>query len=193
MRPEFSGVRMRPRLHLTMFTAINFIFREFFSICLLQSKPQDLPVSNNLLSLCLVIYTAENVLLAQHKVTLFKAVAASLLETLLVTVITLVILGLSNRAARWRQTLTALIGTGCIMGLVALPIFYGSILAGTDALRAIIFLLYAVLLVWNIMVMSHILRHALDTSFAFGVIFALTYIFITSILVHLVIPELDSA
>ncbi|MGH8119543.1 MAG: hypothetical protein ACRESK_02905 [Gammaproteobacteria bacterium] len=184
---------MRPGLRLTMFTTINAVFREFFSICLLQGKPQDLPVSNLLLSLCLVIYTAENVLLALHKVTLIKALEASLLETVLITIITLVILVLSHRASRWQQTLTALIGTGCIMGVLALPIFYGSTLANTDALRAVIFLLYVGLLVWNISIMSHILRHALDTSLVFGVIFALTYIFITSILINLVIPELESA
>ena len=177
-----------------MFTAINVLCKLFFRICLLQRKPQDLPASNALLILCLIFYTAVNVLLSLHKVTVFKALQASFLESVLIVILTIAILRFSRRGERWLQTLTALVGTGCIMSLLALPIFYGSTLSSTDALvRVIIFLLYLGLLVWNITVMAHILRHALDTSFIYGVIFALTYIFITSILINLVIPELEAA
>jgi len=193
MLPKTHGMRMRSRLFLIMFMDIKVICREFFRICILQRKPQDLPASDTLLALCLIIYTTANVLVSLNKITLPKALEASLLDSILVASITLVVLGLSHRTARWKQTLTALAGTGCIMSLAALPIIYGNTIAGTDALRAVLFLLYMGLLVWNITVMGHILRYALDTSFVFGVIFALTYIFITSILINLVIPELEGA
>ena len=177
-----------------MFTAINVLCRQFFQVCLLQRKPQDLPASCALLILCVVFYTAVNVLLSLHKITVVKALQASFLESVLIVIITIAILRFSRRQERWLQTLTALVGTGCIMSLMALPIFYVSTLSSPDAqLRVIIFLLYMGLLVWNIIVMAHILRYALDTSFVFGVIFALTYIFITSILINLVIPELEAA
>jgi hypothetical protein len=121
-------------------------------------------------------------------------VQAGVLEPVLVTIITLVILRLSRYGQRWLQTLTALAGMGCIMGLLALPIFYGSTHVGADALlRVVMFLLDLGLLTWNVVVMAHILRHALDTSFAFGIIFALAYIFITSIIINLVVPELGVA
>ena len=181
----------KPCSFLNMFTGINAIFRTFIRVCLLQSRPQDLPASSILLTLSLVIYTAVNVLLALYKITVIKALQASMLESLLVSAITFIILMLCRHGERWLQTLTALAGTGCIMSLLALPIFYGSTHTSADAfLRVVIFLLYLGLLLWNVTVMAHILRHALDTTFAFGVIFALTYIFITSMLIDLVIPEL---
>jgi hypothetical protein len=177
-----------------MFTDIKIILMEFFRICLLQRKPQDLPASRMLLTVSLVSYTAANVLLALDRIKLSKAVQAGVLETVLVTIITLVILRLSRYGKRWLQTLTALAGMGCIMGLLALPIFYGSTHVGADTLlRVVMFLLDLGLLTWNVVVMAHILRHALDTSFAFGIIFALVYIFITSIIINLVVPELGVA
>ena len=39
--------------------------------------------------------------------------------------------------------------------------------------------------------MGHILRNALDTSLGIGVVFALTYIIITSVLINALIPELN--
>ena len=174
-----------------MLTAINTICGKFFRICLLQCNPQDLPASWLLLTICFVSYTAANILLALRKVTLIMALQAGVLESVLVIALTLVILRLSRHEQRWVQTLMALAGTGCIMSFLALPIFYGSAYAGADALLGtILFLLYLGLLVWNITVMAHVLRHALDTTFFFGAIFALTYILITSMLIDFVIPEL---
>ena len=176
---------------LDVFTAIKFILREFFSICLLQRKPQDLPASRMLLTVSLVSYTAMNVVLALDRIKASKAVQAGVLESVLVSMITLVILGLSHHGKRRVQTLTALAGTGCIMSFLALPIFYGGVHGGADALlRAVMLLLYLGLLLWNVVVMAHIMRHALDTSFAFGIIFAMIYIFITSIIINFVVPEL---
>jgi len=177
-----------------VFAAIKIILGEFFSLCLLHRKPQDLPASGMLLALTLASYTALNVILALDRITVVKAMEAGILESLLVTIITFVILGLSHLVNRWMQTLTALAGTGCIMSLLALPIYYGSSYAGSDALlRTILLLSYLGLLIWNIVVMAHILRHALDTSFVSGIIFAMIYIVITSIIINLAVPELGVA
>ena len=177
-----------------MFTSIKIILREFFSICLLRRKPQDLPASRLLLNVSLASYTVVNIVLALDRIEAVKAVQAGVLESVLVTLITLVILGSSHYIKRWVQTLTALAGTGCIMSLLALPVIYGSAHAGADALvRTVLLLSYLGLLIWNVVVMAHIMRHALDTSFGFGVIFAMVYIVLTSIIINLVVPEMGVA
>jgi hypothetical protein len=71
------------------------------------------------------------------------------------------------RSARIVQTLTALLGASAIIGLVV-AILVAVLPALPDLLRIAIF-------VWNMFVIAHILRHALDTWFALGCLIAFAY------------------
>lgn len=164
--------------------AVNALFRAFFNICLLKKGPQDLPLSRELLALCLLLYTAVNILLALTTTTPARAIASGVLETALVSVLTIIILRLSRHPGRWVQTLIALTGTGCILGIMALPLFAGSLLFDSgELLQALLVILYLILIIWSLAIMGHILRHALDTTMGVGVVFAITYILITSLLI----------
>ena len=43
--------------------------------------------------------------------------------------------------------------------------------------------IYLILIIWSLAIMGHILRHALDTTMGVGVVFAIFYILITSLLI----------
>jgi hypothetical protein len=164
--------------------AVITLFRAFFNICLLRKKPQDLPSSYDLLLICLFLYATINSLLALTTTTPGNAVLSGVLETFLVSVITLGILKLNRHPERWVQTLTALTGTGCILGILALPLFSGALLLNTgDLLQVLLVILYLILIIWSLAIMGHILRHALDTTMGVGVVFAIFYILITSLLI----------
>ena len=168
------------------------LFRTFFRICLLQFSPAQLPRSYELLAVCLIAYTLVNFLLALFTAPPLDAVLASLLESLLVALITVGLLGLHRHYGRWVETLMALAGTGCILGMIALPLFYGGTLLRDDSLlQAFMLLVFIALVVWNILIMAHILRHAASTSFGLGIVFALAYIFITSAVIAAVLPGLE--
>ena len=174
-----------------MYTIISTLFKAFFNICLLRTGPQDLPKSYDLLAVCIVVYTIVNFVLALYAASLLDAILASIIETMLVALITIGIVRLNHHPERWLQTLMALSGTGFIIGLIALPLFYGGALAQNDQLlQAIILFIYVLLIIWNVLVMAHILRHAMDTTFGFGIVFALTYIFITSMIISILLPDL---
>ena len=115
------------------------IFNAFFNICMLKNGPQDLPLSPALLALTLFCYTLVNILLALSSTPVTYAVMSGLLETTVVSVITVVILKLSRRSGRWNKTLMALAGTGCILGLLTLPLFAGGLLINASgALQAVL-------------------------------------------------------
>ncbi|MBM2830696.1 MAG: hypothetical protein HW411_1486 [Gammaproteobacteria bacterium] len=174
-----------------MYTVTRTLFKAFFDICLLRIGPQDLPKSTGLLTICLIAYTFINFVLAWYAAPLLDAVLASIIETALVALITFGIVKLNRHPERWSQTLMALSGTGFIIGLVALPLIYGGAVAQNDQLlQAVILFMYVLLITWNVLVMAHILRHAMDTAFGFGIVFALTYIFITSLFISILLPEL---
>jgi hypothetical protein len=170
--------------------AVNTLFRAFFNICLLKKGPQDLPLSRELLTLCLLLYTAVNILLALTTTAAVRAIASGVLETALVSTLTIIILRLTRHPERWVQTLTALTGTGCILGIMALPLFAGSMFPGAgDFLQALLVILYLILIIWSLAIMGHILRHALDTTLGTGVVFAIIYIVITSVLIGAIVSR----
>ena len=161
-------------------------------MCLFRRKPQDLPQSFELLVICIIAYILINFLLGLNTSTSIRAIQSSFLETLFISIITIVILKLNHHTERWLKTLMAITGTGCVIGLFALPLFMGVFTLETGSLlRALILMVYLFLLIWNIAVMGHILRYALETTMGFGVLFALIYIVITSILIGVLMPPAE--
>ncbi|NIN35213.1 MAG: hypothetical protein GWO08_12845 [Gammaproteobacteria bacterium] len=167
------------------------LFKNYFEICLLRKNPQDLPRSTELLAVSLALYIAISTLVIVYTAPLATAMASSVIEILLVSLITWVILRLHKKPERLMQTLTAIVGTGCIISLFAIPLIYSGMLWQTgEVLQSVAALLYLALVIWNIMVLGHILRHALATTLGFGIVFAIIYIVITTYLISLAFPAI---
>lgn len=175
-----------------MVKAFSTLFMVFFNMCLFRRRPQDLPQSFELLTVCLIAYILINFLLGLNTSGYLRSIQSSFLETFFISLITSVILKLNHHSERWLKTLMAITGTGCVMGLFAMPLFVGVFsLDSGSLLRALILLVYMFLLIWNIAVMGHILRYALETTMGFGVMFAIIYIVITSIMIGVLIPQAE--
>ncbi len=159
------------------------LFLAFFDICRLIKKPQDIPESKNLLTLCVVVYGFLSILLASLSQPVEHAILAGVVEVILIMIFTLAILQASGKSSRWTQTVTALVGTGIIISIIAFPVY---ILIGVGDLnkveassgQSIGLMLLAALACWNIAIMAHILKHALETNFAIALFLAITYIWI---------------
>jgi len=169
--------------------SVSVLFNEFFQICLLRKGPQDLPVSAELFWLVLLAYTAISALLSLPANTLVMAVISGLIEAALLLLITWLFLYLRSVPTRLLQTATALAGTGFIFSLFALPLFYWGVYFTSDpVVETLISLLVLVLILWNIAVMTHILRHALSSPLILGLFGALTYIALISFALQQVMP-----
>ena len=73
------------------------------------------------------------------------------------------LLYLLNKAARINQTLAAMAGAGSLLGLVAFPLVLMQGPENADgAVPVALSLVWVALLVWNLVVSAHILRHALS-------------------------------
>lgn len=176
-----------------MFKTFGILFRTFLNMCVFRYKPQDLPQSYDLLILCLLVYTFINVLLAMTTAPFTRALQISVLDTIIISIITIIILRLNRHYERWIKTLMALAGTGCIIGLFALPLFAGAfLLQVSELVQSLILMIYLALLIWNIVIMGHILRHAMETTLSVGIVFALIYLIISSTLISVAIPQPDS-
>ncbi len=151
----------------------------FGRMCLLRSRPQDVPASRELLLLTIAIYFLLDLLLARLDENITSALAAALTDTLFLLVFTLVLLLLCRKANRWTQTVTALAGTGIVFAVLLMPAVIS--LSGPDAMtsmqQALSILLYLVL-IWYVVVLGHIFRHAMSSSFALGVFVSMLYLLI---------------
>ena len=146
-------------------------------MCLLKFRPQDVPASRELLLLSVVIYFLLDFLLAGLDENITNALPAALVDTVFLLVFTRVLLLLCRKVNRWTQTVTALAGTGMVFGLLLLPTVIT--LSGPDPmtpLQQVLSIHLYLLLIWFVVVLAHIFRHAMSSSFTLGVFVALVYL-----------------
>lgn len=151
----------------------------FCKMCLLKCRPQDVPASRELLLLAVAIYFLLDLLLAKLDENITNALPAALADTMFMLAFTLVLLLICRKAGRWTQTVTALAGTGAVFALLVMPAVVS--LSGPDAMtsmqQALSILLYLVL-IWYVVVLGHIFRHAMSSSLALGVFVSMIYLLI---------------
>lgn len=148
---------------------MKLLFSLFLDICLLRKGPQDLPDSSFLLALALFLdlflSTSVGIVGGQGIDSMVQAgVAAALLVAFLVA-----ILYATSHVERLRKTVTAALGCDALITLAALPIT-----AVSDLIQGVGFMILIILL-WNLVVFAHILRHALGVGYALG--FALSFLY----------------
>jgi hypothetical protein len=155
------------------------LWRSFFAICCFRKAPQDLPVSRELLIMCLLVYAFSSFLLALLTQPPQIAMLSGLIETVLLAAITYGFLLIWRLPERWIQATIAIFGTGIIFSVGTIPLSYLFVYIGNKNPLALLLYIFVISLwVWNIGVMAHIMRHALSSSFALGVLVAVLYVWV---------------
>jgi hypothetical protein len=134
----------------------------------LRSGPQDLP-SGSRFAISLAAAWLALGLLTSRALNEPDALPRSLLPLLVQLGAVVVLLNTRRLGTRIPQTISALAGTGIILGLLALPL-----LLGFDASRPQpgLALAYLGLFLWSLAVDGHIYRHALSITMGLGVLVA---------------------
>jgi hypothetical protein len=166
------------------------LIRAWFDICRLRAGPQDLPASGFLLGLSLCCYALVSFLVASPSSGIMGAVQLATVDTGMLVVFATSILYLQSKTERINQTLSALAGSGSLMGMLALPLVL-LVDPGqpADQLSALLTGLWLLLLIWNLLVMAHIMRHALSASFAVGLGAAVLYALVSMQIVVTLFPQ----
>ena len=162
----------------------------FMDICLLRGKPQDLPSSKFLFGLTL----GASLLASLPALTLnlggpMPAIMAGIMDIFLTIVFLRGGLYILEKDGRFQQTATAIFGAGVILNVIALPleVTLASVAEGAT-LPPMAGLLYLGLVVWSLVILGHILRHALDTRLGFGIGIAVLYYILISLLLQQFLP-----
>lgn len=165
------------------------LFRTWLNICLLRTAPQDLPASGYLLGLTLCCYLGVSFLVSLRSYGLLHALLVAGLDTALLVVFVLVLLYLQDKTARITQTLSALTGSGTVLGLFVLPLVFLLEPGQTaEQVPLLVSFFWLCLFCWSIVVVAHIMRHALSTSFAMGVAVSILYALVSMQILDTVLP-----
>lgn len=148
----------------------------FLNLCLLRAKPQDLPASGRLMGAALAAYFLAGWMIALTQQPAGPAVLAALADSAVLALLTHTVLLLRKHPERLAQTLSALAGTGAVIQLIAWP------LLATPALLA--------LLVWNLAINAHILRHALEVRLGPAILISVGFL-LMSVTVALALAPLS--
>jgi hypothetical protein len=141
----------------------------FIQVCLLRRAPQDLPASAFLLYLTLGLHALSGTLLALAYQPLPWALGLGAFDTAVLALLTASLLYLSGRAARLQKSLTALAGSGALLGAVALlPTWWWMAAQASGGDLSLPALTMLVLVVWSIVVTGHVLRHSLSAPLPVG-------------------------
>jgi len=162
------------------------IFR-FFDICILRAGPQDLPSSLFLLRSVVLLSTIVGVFLNLPTEGFSQSLAISLFNVVLLTVFLYAGLRLRDKLPRFRQSLAAMMGTNIIIGLVMMPFMFALVSAKLDGEASPIALqVFLLLLVWDITVFAHIIRHSFDIRLGYGFLVSLGYLILSWMLIDII-------
>ena len=166
------------------------LVKTWLELCLLRKGPQDLPASGFFLGLSLGCYALVSWLVASPSFGITDAALLALVDSGMLAAFVVLLLYLQSKTERINQALSALAGSGSLMGLFALPLVLlvdpGQPAEQVPALLAGVWLL---LLIWNLFVMAHIIRHALSSSFAIGLGAAVLYALVSMQVVATLFPQ----
>jgi hypothetical protein len=174
------------------------VIRFFLDIAMHRKGPQDVPARQGVFLLALAAYLVAGGLVLWPTAGGLRQLLGQLgADLVLMVAVCAALLALTGRTARLGQTLAALFGTGALLSAAALPFVWllAATLGDAEAMPETIppaaalssIALFGLLLA-SLLVTGHILRHALDWSYAGGVLAATAYFALSTFVFRSLFP-----
>lgn len=162
------------------------LIQHFLNICLLRASPADIPTSTWLLNVSLLAYFIVGAVVSSIDYGLTIGLMSSLADTVVMMLACWILLKIRSMPARYMQTLTAMAGTGSILGIVAYPVLWMYQQVGEQGqLSSLVLLAVLVLVFWSVMVTAHIFRQALEIKAGTAAVITVAYSLASLIIVGL--------
>ena len=165
------------------------LLRLLVQIALLRRGPSELPASTVLLVLAGVAYAAARAVRYWMRFGDDQLWARAAVDLGLMIALAWLVLAATRRLGRFRQTLTAMLGTAVVIapiGIGLLVLQEQALLA--DALRWLAWVGSVALIIWYTLVVGHILKSALEVGLVTSVAIALTWLLASDALIRRIFP-----
>ena len=170
---------------------MNALLTLLIDIMRLRAAPQDIPFSRFLMLLSIGSYLLMGLVISLLDQDAGLALLSAGIDTVMLIGLAYLALWIRNYQARAVQTITAFAATGTLFEIMGLPLVAYLQTTSADDPSSLSFLLLA-LIIWNITVIGHILRHAVEVPMWIGTSIALLYIY-TSIRVMVALQIASTA
>lgn len=165
------------------------IVRTCWDICLLRQGPQIFPRSWSLFVVMLAVYIlVDAILFVAQGIRDYQVVYQTLFDCALLVAFLAVVLGVWQKFERFNQTAVALFGSSAIIMMAAVPVSWVATLPNPTAVHMVVDALIYGILAWSILVIAHVIRHALDTKLFIGILLAGSYTVINILLFAILFP-----
>lgn len=163
------------------------ILAQFWAICILKAGPQDLPASRFLAVASSVLYVLLGLVYYLDRLAVPSAFGAAMVDYALLAGLSYLLLWVRLYSNRWLQTITALAGSGIILTAAALIADYGMRPflpevadpgAPMTSVAFVYWLLSTAQVIWSVVIMTHILRHALAAQVLLAAAFTAVYVYV---------------
>ena len=159
------------------------------SMMMMRSVPQDLPYSSRLFRLLLMLYIMTGLLAFSSLLETGTALSNMMLDALVILGYTWTLLRAFQRLPRFRQTVMAMLGTGCLFHLMAWPLLMQTIEQdGEQMIAPLASLLMLMLLAWSLMVNAHIYKQAMEFSLTSALLLSFSLFFISLAVSRYLLP-----
>ena len=159
----------------------------FWEICLLRKGPQDVPAAAALFWLLLVVGLFVDLFIAANFVEFQSAVLLVVSNTLVLFGVVICLLLIFRYTNRVTQTLTTLIGTGLLFSFIRIPLMF--VFKAMPDHAGIFGFVEIFVLIWSLVVIAHILRHALTIEWLLAAMLSFGYFMVSYQLANYFIPQ----
>lgn len=137
--------------------------KHFISMCLFRSSPANLPASQACLAMTITAYYAVGLALLIEQRSALQIFLHVAIDVLILALICYLVLRFMGKPQRFLQTLTALIGVGLIISIVASPLYFQTSEADLQAGSSpLILQLNLAVLIWNLAAISLIFKRSFE-------------------------------
>jgi len=161
------------------------------NVALRKNGPEDLPDSRFLLGLTFLVY-----LLLQIPLGWIAYGPSGVLVTTIVVSIILVVLGLWALLAlfgyksRFRQSLTAMLGTNALLSALSIPFsLWRDITINYESGVALPSTIIFAIMVWSLVIDGHIFSRAISKPFGIGLMIAVAFFFLHTAVLFELMPD----
>ncbi len=159
------------------------LIRLFLDICLLRKGPQDTPASSFLLGLAVMAYCLVGAVQAFFEEHWLEGLLQIPLQAAILWAFVWTSLKAAGKMNRMMQTLIAMLGTDALISSFTIPLEAFFL---TNPQSAFVHMLLLLFMIWHMVVVAHILRHALSQTLAIGLGLSFIYtVFTLQVLIML--------
>jgi hypothetical protein len=163
------------------------ILTVFWHMCLLRQGPEVLPRSGFLFYLLLPFYFVLGVSTSLTNNDFGASLLRSAADLVITVALAYVFAQVAGKKERGLQMVTAIIGTGLILGVFSMP-FLLLLQAELFSKTAVITALYFLFL-WDVFIIANIFSRTFAMSLPAGFLIAMSYVFLAMIMFYSVFPE----